>query len=830
MLKKTKLRKLCMGIVAASMCVTSLTPMTSMEVHAEEANHATIQSMDYNDGPTLTASGMTEASYGFKMPIFNGGESTWDDVVNDLGVNVKVNGNWVDIDSVDEFVYNSNWGHWSDGGFNGYWFKLTETTYVQLYSKSNPSVTLDYNLILNKADSNSITALAPNGDTTISANRTGSGFISFPYAVSGGSNYNTDASSLVVYVKGVNEDDSHYVNIDNNAESGWIYDKNFGIEQYGYWFKIDEKGSINVKVVLKGNENINTVYTISYSETGRNNYQLYPNGSTTITADSKTGACGLVFPYIGETNNNGLPTNKELDNFVIEFFNGSNWVPLGDSAYSNWFYQGNGYVKYSSKNQWGYFDDYVYGLWFQPVTEDFKLRVGYPENGEHGGNVGQNYIEYQFIGAPDAYRPADVPMEDITVGGSNSDANALDGWTLYYNDEFNGNSLDMNSWSYDTGFLLDKSEPGTAGWGNNEKEYYTDSTENVYVKDGSLHLVAKHNPKTFTCTDPAHTQVTADYSSGKIVSRNKVKFTYGRIDFRAKLPEGKGMWPALWLLPNDDIYGSWASSGEIDVMEARGRITNSTSGTIHYGGQWPNNKYTGADYIFADGSTFADDYHVYSCVWEPDRIKWYVDGHCFSNISKEQWYSAGSKTDTAPFDQDFFIIMNLAVGGWFDGGIVPDSSFNSAEMAVDYVRVYKEAGTWTPGDKPPVNNPIETPEKPPVDNPVETPANTNPETPSQNDVQPVGEKGFIKNNDGTLTFYIYANEEESTPLVFCGFNKNNPVLSELGGHVMEKSPKVPNLYTFTITNSGDTVSYMYGYTPVGESGRRDTPIVTEATR
>lgn len=802
MVKKKKLVKLLTCMLSSAMVITAL-PAATMLVQAEESSEVLIRSMDYKDGPVLTASGMTEASYGFQMPIFNGGENTWGQVASDLGVNVKVNGSWVDIDSVNEFVYNSNWGHWSDSGFNGYWFKLTESTDVQLYSKSNPTITLDYNLILNKPNMSNVSALEAADGDTISANRTGTGFIAFPKAIADGNSYSTDAESLVVYVKSV--DDNNYVNIDNNAASGWIYDNNFGVEQYGYWFKVKETGSINVKVALKSNENIYKVYTITYSEAARNNYTLYPNGSTTITANAENGACGLVFPYIGQANNDGLPTSEELDKFVIEFYNGSRWVPFGDSAESNWFYQGNGYVKISSKNQWGYFDDYVYGLWFQPVTEDFRLRVGFPENGQLNGPVNNNYIEYQFIGAPDAYRPEDMPMEDIVVGGAGSNPNAIEGWQLYYNDEFNGTNLDMNSWSYDPGFLLDDSEPGTAGWGNNEKEYYTDSTENIFVRDGSLHLVAKKQPKDFVCTDPAHTVVTGDYASGKIVSKDKVQFTYGRIDFRAKLPAGKGLWPALWLLPNDDSYGTWAASGEIDVMEARGRVTNSTSGTIHYGGKWPNNRYSGADYIFPSG-TFDDDYHVYSCVWELDSIKWYVDGHCFSNLPKSVWYSEGSSSDTAPFDKDFYIIMNLAVGGWFDGGIVPDNSFSSAEMLVDYVRVYKEDGTWT---KPPVTEPIVTPE------PVNRPS-----IPSEG-------KGFINNNDGTITFYVYANENEMAPLVFCGFDKTNPVLSELGGHVMNKDSQAAGLYTYTIDAGGSSVSYMFGYTPLGEVGRRDSELVTQ---
>ncbi len=693
---KRNWKKCCLSFaVAISMSVTGVMTMPVVPVMAAEVSGTVITSMAYEEGPTFTASGLSEASFGFRMPKFNGGDASWGDVASDLGVNVKVDGTWKDIDSLTKYVYNSNWGHWSDGGASGFWFKVKESTYIQLYSKSNPGVTLEYNMILNSTDASSVTALTPVAETTISANRTGSGFIAFPNAVANGANYPTGADNLVAYVKSVGEPDSAYVNIDNNAESGWIYNTNFGIEQYGYWFKVAESGSINVKLALKDHENVSIVYTITYSDTIRDNYQVYANGATTITADSETGAAGVVFPSIGGTGTDNHPTNKELDKFVIEYYDAQSgsWVEFSNSAASGWYYQGNGYVNYSAKNQWGYFDDYVYGLWFQPITEDFKLRIGYPLNGEKGGEVGANYIEYQFIGAPNAYRPEDVEVSDITVGGENSDPNALDGWNLYYNDEFSGNSLDMSSWSYNTGYFLDTSDPGTFGWGNNEAEYYTDKEENIFVKDGSLHLVAKYDPYTFTCTDEAQTKVTADYSSGKIISKDKVAFTYGRVDFRAKLPAGNGLWPALWLLPNDDSYGVWAASGEIDVMEARGRINNSTSGTIHYGGTWPNNKYTGSDYIFEDGSTYDDGYHVYSVIWEKDSITWYVDGNFFQYIPKSLWYSANSDSDTAPFDKDFYLIMNLAVGGWFDGGVMPDEDFSSAEMLVDYVRVYKAEGS-----------------------------------------------------------------------------------------------------------------------------------------
>ena len=257
MRRKSKWLRCGLGIMmAAALCITDVVPAAVLTVSAaEESTSTVITSMAYDDGPTFTVSGLSEGSFGFRMPKFNGGANTWADVVADLGVNVKVDGEWKDIDSVDRFVYNSNWGHWSDSGFNGYWFKVTESTYLQLFSKSNPGVALEYNLILNTTDTSAVTALSATAGTTISANRTGSGFIAFPNAIAGGGSYPTGADNLVAYVKKAGEPDSAYVNIDNNAESGWIYNTNFGIEQYGYWFKVEDSGSINVKLALKDNEN-----------------------------------------------------------------------------------------------------------------------------------------------------------------------------------------------------------------------------------------------------------------------------------------------------------------------------------------------------------------------------------------------------------------------------------------------------------------------------------------------------------------------------------------------------------------------------------------------
>lgn len=140
-----------------------------------EAADTTVTSMDYfsaADGPVISKTGVGQASYGFVMPIFNGGAATWNDVAQDVGVKVKVGGSWVDIDSVSSFIYNQNWGHWSDGGFTGYWFTLSATTEIQLYSKAN-GVTLDYRLVFQNINKTTITAMTPTQGPQITASFTG---------------------------------------------------------------------------------------------------------------------------------------------------------------------------------------------------------------------------------------------------------------------------------------------------------------------------------------------------------------------------------------------------------------------------------------------------------------------------------------------------------------------------------------------------------------------------------------------------------------------------------------------------------------------------------
>ncbi len=274
-------------------------------------------------------------------------------------------------------------------------------------------------------------------------------------------------------------------------------------------------------------------------------------------------------------------------------------------------------------------------------------------------------------------------------------------WVLSWSDEFDGTTLDLSKWSYQNGT---GAEYGVAGWGNNEQQYYTD--ENVQVKDGKLVI---------TATEGTHGM---PYNSGRIwtMSDDRVtpKFaqTYGRFEAKMSLPTGNGIWPAFWMLPAGTVYGGWPLSGELDIMEARGRLTNTVCGTLHYGQSWPNNVYSGLDYYFDEGEDYTP-YHIYAVEWEPGEIRWYVDGELYQ--TQNSWYSTSANeadqfSYPAPFNQDFYIILNLAVGGTFDGNINPDASDLPGEMCVDYVRAYTSTK--------PLNEFVAEPEIAPADVPA----------------------------------------------------------------------------------------------------------------
>ncbi len=262
------------------------------------------------------------------------------------------------------------------------------------------------------------------------------------------------------------------------------------------------------------------------------------------------------------------------------------------------------------------------------------------------------------------------------------------GYTLLWSDEFDGSDLDMDKWSYELGNwkLDDSGNFITGGWGNNEQEFYT--SQNTTVKDGILTIAAKKEQWT------DEKQGSYDYTSARISTQHKFSVCGGKIEVRARCDSGKSLWPAIWMLPEDSAYGGWASSGEIDIMEGWGSTPEKICGTVHFGGAWPNNKYLTNDYIFAEGDS-TENWHTYSIEWERGEIRWFVDGKLYSTQS--EWFSEGFQYP-APFDQNFYIILNLAVGGAFDGidGVHADPSIfanGNKNFDIDYVRVYKKDGS-----------------------------------------------------------------------------------------------------------------------------------------
>jgi len=242
-------------------------------------------------------------------------------------------------------------------------------------------------------------------------------------------------------------------------------------------------------------------------------------------------------------------------------------------------------------------------------------------------------------------------------------------------DEFDGNSLDLTSWTYQIGGGCDIN---LCGWGDNELQGYQQA--NGIVANGELSITARNERRG-----------NSNYTSTRIRSLGKVDFTYGRIESRILLPSGGGLWPAFWMLSSDEPYGFWPQSGEIDIMEWVGNQKAKVHGTLHYGQPSPNNSQTGATVTSLDGD-YGNEYHVYAVEWEADEIRWYIDDFLYSrktrnDLSPERW----------PFDHDFHLLLNMAVGGNFGGQVA--SGIFPATMKVDYVRVYDGNKPFIVGDR-----------------------------------------------------------------------------------------------------------------------------------
>lgn len=273
-------------------------------------------------------------------------------------------------------------------------------------------------------------------------------------------------------------------------------------------------------------------------------------------------------------------------------------------------------------------------------------------------SMGMLLSTFVIAAAPPCGTPKGDPCPEPTSPPPPAFDGAFD--ELVWSDEFDGPNINLNNWTYDV---------GGDGWGNNEYQWYTDgSYDNARIENGMLVIEAREERVR-----------SRNYTSARLKTQGLQSFTYGRIEARIKVPYGQGIWPAFWSLGANFNEVGWPNSGEIDIMEHIGREPYNVYGTVHGPG------YSGADSV-GNGITLAnpvtDDFHVFAIEWEPGEIRWYMDGLLYHTVTP----------DTVPgewvFEHDFFLILNVAVGGYWPG--YPDeTTIFPQKMYVDYVRVWQ---------------------------------------------------------------------------------------------------------------------------------------------
>ena len=251
-------------------------------------------------------------------------------------------------------------------------------------------------------------------------------------------------------------------------------------------------------------------------------------------------------------------------------------------------------------------------------------------------------------------------------------------WTLVWSDEFDGpanSGIDSSKWSHDTG---DGCAQGICGWGNTEKETYTAARENASLNGvGQLAIVARPAPAGLTCFYGA-----CRYTSAKITTRSTFKAGPGRVEARIKIPTGQGLWPGFWMLGEKHPATPWPDCGELDIMENKGSQPSVTSSAVHGPGYAGGNSFNHAWPLGA--GRYSDDFHTFAVEWDSAGVAFYVDSTLHYLVTRTTVEGAGKYV----LDQPFYLIINLAVGGHFDGDPASDAIF-PATMLVDYVRAYR---------------------------------------------------------------------------------------------------------------------------------------------
>lgn len=299
-------------------------------------------------------------------------------------------------------------------------------------------------------------------------------------------------------------------------------------------------------------------------------------------------------------------------------------------------------------------------------TPELTLSSG---NYEHTYNTSGSYlIEVKAYGNSGRFISKEkrviVPSDDPTVTGVGyTTPFEYEGYELLWNDEFNDTQINPDNWDFEIGDGC----PNLCGWGNNELEFY--KKENCWVEAGVLVIEAREE-----------NEGTRNYTSGRMLTRGKQVFQYGRIDIRAKLPQGKGIWPALWLLGTNINVVSWPACGEIDIMEMVGG--NGKENTVSANAFWENKDRDAQGLYTLDEGFFYDEFHVFTLIWDESDLKFYVDDELYNTLDID-------RGEMAAFHKNFYMLFNVAVGGIWPGN--PDATtVFPQQMRVDYVRAFSK--------------------------------------------------------------------------------------------------------------------------------------------
>ncbi|MFZ1395318.1 MAG: glycoside hydrolase family 16 protein [Candidatus Promineifilaceae bacterium] len=257
-----------------------------------------------------------------------------------------------------------------------------------------------------------------------------------------------------------------------------------------------------------------------------------------------------------------------------------------------------------------------------------------------------------------------APTPTATPAPTPTPAWVREGWNLVWQDEFDGPEIDLANWTH---------EVGGHGWGNGEAQYYSDDPKNSYIEDGVLVIQAlKENVSGKL------------YTSARLSSQGKVEVQYGRIEARIQIPVGQSLWPAFWMLGTNIDEVGWPFCGEIDIMENIGSEPSLIHGTVH-GPRYSGGDGVGTSRRLPGGARYTDNFHVFAIEWEEDEIRWYVDDQMYQKLTPTavpgEWV----------YNHEFYIILNLAVGGEWPG--YPDGTATFPQtMKIDYVRIYEKEG------------------------------------------------------------------------------------------------------------------------------------------